>query len=100
MSGNPEKDSRPGFHFGAGLGVADAYGDSKEVPYTERFFGGGSRLGRGFAYRGIGPNQFGVPIGGSTPFGVPPRYRMPLYSGVRPRSDPARDAFRRTVFTD
>ncbi|HEV8113115.1 MAG TPA: outer membrane protein assembly factor [Planctomycetota bacterium] len=100
LAGNPEKDSRPGFHFGAGIGVANAYGDSDEVPYTERFFGGGSRLGRGFAYRGIGPNIGGVPIGGSTTLDGTIEYRIPLYSVVQPGSYREQEIFRMTFFTD
>jgi outer membrane protein insertion porin family len=82
--GNPEEDVRPGFHLGAELGLADAYGDSSDVPYTERFFSGGSRKLRGFRYRGVGPNIGGRPIGGDTSVGGTIEYRIPLYSVLQP----------------
>jgi len=100
LLGNPEDEVRSGFHLGAGLGVGDPYGDSPEVPYTERFFAGGSHFGRGFAYRGIGPNQGGVPIGGSTTIDATLEYRIPLYSVVQPGSYREREIFRMVVFTD
>jgi outer membrane protein insertion porin family len=100
LVGNPEKDVRPGFHLGVGLGVANAYGNSDEVPYTERFFSGGSRIGRGFSYRGIGPNIGGVPIGGSTTMDATLEYRIPLYSVVQPGSYREQEIFRMTLFSD
>lgn len=36
-------------------GVADAYDDTDEVPIFDRFFVGGSRSVRGFAFREVGP---------------------------------------------
>jgi outer membrane protein insertion porin family len=35
--------------------VVDAYGDTEEVPLSERLFMGGSRTVRGFRYRWVGP---------------------------------------------
>jgi outer membrane protein insertion porin family len=100
MMGDPEKDVRPGFHLGTELGVAEPYGNSSEVPYTERFFGGGSHLGRGFAYRGVGPNIGGEPIGGSTALAGTIEYRIPLYEVVQPGSYRHQEIFRMTLFTD
>ncbi len=98
--GDPEKNVLPGFHLGLGLGVADAYGGSEEVPYTERFFSGGSQIGRGFAYHGIGPNEGGVPIGGSTELDATVEYRIPLYKVVQPGSYREQEIFRLTFFSD
>lgn len=98
--GDPEKEVRPGFHLGAALGVAQAYGDSPEVPYTERFFAGGSHLGRGWAYRGIGPNIGGEPIGGSTAMLSTLEFHIPLYDVVQPGSYRHQEIFRMTLFTD
>jgi outer membrane protein insertion porin family len=98
--GDPENNVLPGFHVKLGAGVADAYGNSEEVPYTERFFSGGSIIGRGFAYHGIGPNQGGVPIGGSTELDGSIEYRIPLYKVVQPGSYHEQEIFRLTFFSD
>jgi outer membrane protein insertion porin family len=98
--GNPDKEVRPGFHLGAAIGVAQAYGDSPEVPYTERFFAGGSQLGRGWAFRGIGPNIGGEAIGGSTALLSTVEFRIPLYDVVQPGSYRHQEIFRMTLFTD
>ena len=47
-------------------GIVDAYGDSKEVPIFERFFGGGAGTIRGFRERRVGPRDpsSNDPIGG------------------------------------
>jgi outer membrane protein insertion porin family len=100
QTGNPDSRVRPGFHVGLGAGVADAYGDTVEVPYTERFFSGGSVEGRGFAYHGIGPNVGEVPIGGSTELTGTIEYRIPLYKVVQPGSYREQEIFRMTLFTD
>ncbi len=100
LVGDPEEDVRPGFHLGAGLGIADAFGDSSEVPYTERFFLGGSQKLRGFDYRGVGPNIGGEPIGGATSLDATLEYRIPLYSVVQPGSYRSKEIFRMTIFSD
>lgn len=49
-------------------GVVDAYGDSDNVPFYERFFLGGPYTLRGFEYREVGPKD-GVssePLGGNS----------------------------------
>jgi len=52
-------------------GVLDAFGDTKQVPFYDRFYLGGPYTLRGFEYRDVGPRQttvFGnaVPTGGNT----------------------------------
>lgn len=48
-------------------GIIDAYGDSKSVPYFDRFFLGGPSSLRGFGYREVGPKD---PTGATTePYG-------------------------------
>lgn len=49
-------------------GWVNAYGDSKEVPVFERFFGGGSGTIRGYEERRVGPRDpsSNDPIGGET----------------------------------
>jgi len=91
---------RPGFHFGLGLGVADEYGDTEDVPYTERFFLGGSRLLRGFAFRGVGPNLGSNALGGETVLDATVEYRIPLYKNVQPGTYKEIEMFRLTLFGD
>ncbi len=49
-------------------GVVDAYGDSDDVPFFERFFLGGPYTLRGFEYREVGPKDTfnNEPTGGNT----------------------------------
>jgi outer membrane protein insertion porin family len=98
--GDPEEEVRPGFYLGGGIGIADAYGDSEDVPYTERFYLGGSRVLRGFRYRGVGPNIGGRPIGGATSLNGTVEYRIPLYSVLQPGSYRRQEVFRLTLFSD
>ncbi len=91
---------RPGFHIGVGLGVADEYGDTESVPYTERFFLGGSRQLRGFAFRGVGPNVGSNALGGQTSLDATIEYRIPLYKNVQPGTYKEIELFRLTLFTD
>lgn len=93
-------DVVPSFHFGFGLGVAVPYGDTDEVPYTERFQLGGARILRGFAYRGVGPNNGDNPLGGETTFDTTLEYRHPLYSVVQPGTYREQETFRLTLFAD
>lgn len=95
-----EGEVRPGFHFGLGLGVADEYGDTEEVPYTERFFLGGSRQLRGWAFRGVGPNLGSNALGGETVFDMTAEYRIPLYKNVQPGTYKEIEMFRLTLFAD
>lgn len=48
-------------------GVVDNFGDSKSVPFFDRYFLGGPQTLRGFEFRDVGPRDtFGEPIGGKT----------------------------------
>jgi outer membrane protein insertion porin family len=95
-----EGEIRPGFHIGLGLAVADEYGDTEDVPYTERFYLGGSRLLRGFAFRGVGPNVGSNALGGETAFDATIEYRYPLYKNVQPGTYKEIEMFRLTLFAD
>lgn len=86
-------------HFGFQLGAGFAYGDSDEIPYTERTFFGGRQL-RGFDYRGIGPNENGFPIGGTTSFYATLEYRRPLVKNVQPGSYREIEAIQGGLFLD
>lgn len=100
LVGSPEQDVRPGFHLGLALGGAQSFGASRDVPYTERFFFGGSQFLRGFAYRGVGPNIGGEPIGGSTALSGTIEYRLPIYSVVQPGTYKNIEMFRMLFFAD
>lgn len=91
---------RPGFHIGIGFGLADEYGDTDDVPYTERFFLGGTRTLRGFAFRGVGPNLGSNALGGETAFDATIEYRIPLYKNVQPGTYKEIEMFRLTLFGD
>jgi len=81
------------------LGLAEPYGDSETVPYTERFFLGGRSL-RGFDRRGVGPNENGEPIGGETQLAARFEYIFPMFSGVEPGTYQQREKFTGAVFLD
>lgn len=86
-------------HVGFLLGVGAAYGDSDEIPYSERLFFGGNQV-RGFDFRGIGPNENGFPIGGTTAFYGTLEYRRPLVKNVQPGSYREIEAIQGGVFLD
>ncbi len=86
-------------HLGFMLGAGLAFGDSDEVPYTERVFLGGNQV-RGFDFRGIGPNENGFPIGGTTSFYGTLEYRRPLVKNVQPGSYREIEAIQGGLFLD
>ncbi len=99
--GDPEDPAvRSSFHFGLGAGLSEAFGETEDVPYTERFFLGGLGTVRGFALRGIGPNIGGQPIGGQTMLNASAEWRIPLHTQVQPGSYIERETFRFTLFVD
>ncbi|MBL8857955.1 MAG: BamA/TamA family outer membrane protein [Planctomycetes bacterium] len=100
MVGDDTQDVRPGFRLGLGAGVSDNFGDTRETPYTERFFLGGSRILRGFAYRGVGPNRGRNSLGGETYASGTLEFRYPLYSVTQPGTYKESEMFRLTLFTD
>ncbi|MDZ4774428.1 MAG: BamA/TamA family outer membrane protein [Planctomycetota bacterium] len=95
-----EREVAPGFHVGVGAGISQGYGDTSETPYTERYFLGGSRILRGFAYRGVGPNRGRNALGGETYVSGTLEFRYPLYSVTQPGSYRELETFRLTLFTD
>jgi len=101
--GDETDDLRNGWRLHGGIGVADAYGDSDFVPYTERFFlGGTGRLYgiRGFSVRGVGPNVKGHPLGGSTFLRAGLEYRFPLITTHPPGSTDRSEVIRGALFLD
>lgn len=69
----------------------DAYGDSDEVPLSERLFIGGARTIRGFKYRDVGPKAYRAdgsltwpkPSGGSSLGLASAEYSIPIVSKLR-----------------
>ncbi|MDF1800289.1 MAG: outer membrane protein assembly factor [Planctomycetota bacterium] len=101
--GDEADDLRNGWRLHGGVGVSDAYGDTDFVPYTERFFLGGSgRLYgiRGFKVRGVGPNEKGHASGGSTFLRGGVEYRFPLITTHRPGSTDRSEIIRGALFID
>jgi len=78
------QDLLPRVHLGFRAGASVPYGDTENVPYSERFFLGGQKLLRGFDFRGVGPNQNGFPVGGETYAVVTSEYKRPILSTVQP----------------
>ncbi len=66
-------------------GVADAYGNSADVPFYERYYLGGLYSLRGFKYRSIGPREPGIsePIGGDTFWFGSAEYSIPIIERLR-----------------
>ena len=79
------------FRISANYKVVEAYGDTEEVPLSERLFVGGPRTLRGFKYREVGPKvarRDGTsttykPAGGSSRVMGTAEYIIPLVPMVR-----------------
>lgn len=97
--GEDDGSVHPGMRFRLRAGAAFPYGDTEEVPYTERFFLGGNSL-RGFRIRGVGPNEQGFPVGGETYVAASVEYRVPFYTVTRPGTFVEDEALRGFVFMD
>jgi len=101
--GDELDDVRHGWALRGGVGVAGSYGDTSDVPYTERFFlgGSGSAFGlRGFKLRGVGPNEEDFPIGGETFLRTGVEYRFPMITSYRPGSTERFEVIRGALFLD
>ncbi|MBI2930753.1 MAG: outer membrane protein assembly factor BamA [Planctomycetes bacterium] len=60
------------------VGVAKEIGDSRDVPFFERFYAGGRDSIRGFEFRGMGPHENGDPVGGNAYAFGSVEYSLPL----------------------
>lgn len=68
----------------ARAGVIQNYGDSRNVPYYDRFFLGGPYNLRGFEYRDVGPRDtFDEPIGGKSYGFFSAEYSLDIVSPIR-----------------
>jgi len=88
-------------------GVMPTYGDTDEVPYTERFFTGGTNSLRGFEYRGAGNRGDDVlgfptedPAGGETYMAASLEWLYPLFSTTQPGTYRQVETLRGVIFTD
>ncbi|MCE9594638.1 MAG: BamA/TamA family outer membrane protein [Planctomycetes bacterium] len=100
--GEPEVEVVPGIHVGLDFGLSDEYGDTSDVPYTERYQGGGTNILRGFEYRGVGPSDkaSGFPLGGETYLAGTVEYQYPLFKITQPGTYRQIETLRATVFFD
>lgn len=71
------------------IGVEHAYGNSREVPYTEQFYIGGANSIRAFTVRSLGPGSYRAPRDqvngyfdqtGTFKFEINTEYRFPIVS--------------------
>ena len=83
------------------------FGDTDEIPYTERFFTGGSNNLRGFALRGAGargsdvlgfPTRFAA--GGESYISGTLEWLYPLYSVIQPGTYRPIETLRGVLFLD
>ena len=82
--GEESPDARHGYKLELAGGAATPFGDTEDVPYSERYFLGGHRTLRGFDFRGVGPNENGFPLGGQTYTSFTAEYRRPLIKTIQP----------------
>ncbi len=72
----------------AAVGIAHAYGNSEQVPYSEQFYVGGANSVRAFTVRSIGPGRYHSPNNdfdqtGTFKVELNAEYRFPLYGIFR-----------------
>ncbi|MEZ5980462.1 MAG: BamA/TamA family outer membrane protein [Planctomycetota bacterium] len=95
-----EETAVPGYRVRLRASTLLPYGDTDNVPYTERLFLGGSRLMRGFDFRGVGPNQRGHAIGGESMLAGSVEYLWPLLTQSLPGTARRTEVFRGGFFVD
>ncbi len=98
--GSQGPEVSPGWYLGGEIGVAHPFGDTSEVPYSERKFYGGASTMRGFDFRGVGPTEGDFAIGGETFARLSAEYRYPLYTTPIPGTSERREMFRGFFFLD
>ena len=92
--------SNGNYHLRLQTGIGVPFGDTDTIPFTERYFLGGSRLLRGFDFRGIGPSERDFAIGGETMFAGSLEVLWPLASRSRIGQDRPTEVFRFGGFVD
>ncbi len=87
-------------YLGLAAGVADPFDDTEFVPYSERFFLGGSVTMRGFRFRGVGPNEGRFSLGGESMLRGTLEYRRPLFTTPLPGTTRRQEILRGGPFLD
>jgi outer membrane protein insertion porin family len=106
-TGEKADGTKPVMHLEFDGGVAQPYGATDDVPYTERFFLGGTRTLRGFEFRGVGPrgvDVLGQPVGfaagGETYLSGTFEWQYPLLSIIQPGTYKPIESLRSVLFLD
>jgi outer membrane protein insertion porin family len=101
-TGEKADGTKPVLHFELDGGVADPYADTSSMPYTDRFFLGGTQSMRGFDYRGVGPFDplSGDALGGETYISGTLEWLYPLHSQVQPGTFKRIESLRGGLFLD
>ncbi len=106
-TGTKDDGTQHVLHLELDGGIMPTYGSTDEVPYTERFFTGGSNSLRGFERRGAGDrggDVFGFPTehaaGGESYLSGSVEWLYPLYSTVQPGTYKAIESLRGVLFLD
>ncbi|MHC4891889.1 MAG: BamA/OMP85 family outer membrane protein [Planctomycetota bacterium] len=89
-----------GWIFRARANTAVPYGDTEQLPYTERYFLGGNSIMRGFDFRGVGPIDDGFAEGGQTLLASSVDLRYPLVRSPIPGTLENQDVIYAGVFAD
>jgi outer membrane protein insertion porin family len=95
-----EERRSPVYNLRLRAGVQVPFGDTEDVPFTERYFLGGSRWLRGFRFRGVGPNENGFAQGGATMIAGSFEVLWPILIQDRPDLRRPMDVFRGGFFVD
>jgi len=100
--GETAEGVKPVLHLEIDTGAAQPFGDDFAVPFSERYFAGGSRSARGFDFRGIGPFDplSGEALGGESYLSGTLEYLYPLHTVQQPGSFQRIEALRGGVFLD
>lgn len=98
--GEETLDAKPGYKFELTGGLGVPYGETDDVPYSERFFLGGQSNLRGFDFRGVGPNEKDFPIGGEGMVAMTLELRRPLITSIQPGTFREMEVIRGGLFLD
>jgi outer membrane protein insertion porin family len=60
----------------------ETFGDTMEIPIFDRLYAGGRGTIRGFDFRGVGPKEDGIPVGGTVLALATIEYNIPLYQNT------------------
>lgn len=77
------------------IGTVQPYGDTEQVPFSEKFFLGGGNTIRGFRYREVGPfdPETKIPLGGDSMMRATAEYTFPIAGDPRAPFGQLRGAF-------